>query len=276
MENANYQTEILNSNLYKIFGGVYNDFRSVAKSDYMFELEPLEYEDFTDAIDKEYVKCIVLLENHIPTAFLVYTTAISESIELNVIHCLGNEDLTTKRKLLMERFLQETEAERKDKVVCYPLLGVQSSFTSDIAHYGFKFVGLAVLRFMMDNKNSEEILRSISNEPQDESYKVVTWDDLYFDAAVDVIHEGFKTASDALFDTRYLTKEGTNDILDKIINGVYGEFLPESTSVLLHNGRPCGFCFTNITGGRIANIPLVSIKKNIKEKVWQNIWLKNL
>ena len=37
MEKANYQTEILNSNLYKIFGGVYNDFRSVAKSDYMFK-----------------------------------------------------------------------------------------------------------------------------------------------------------------------------------------------------------------------------------------------
>ena len=266
MENANYQTEILNSNLYKIFGGVYNDFRSVAKSDYMFELDPLDYEGFIDAIDKEYVKCIVLLENHIPTAFLVYTTAISESIELNVIHCLGNDDLTTKRRLLIERFLKETEAERKEKVVCYPLLGVQSSFTSDIAHYGFKFVGLAVLRFMMDNKNSEEILRSVANEPQDESYKVVTWDDLYFDAAVDVIHEGFKTASDALFDTRYLTKEGTNDILDKIVNGVYGEFLPESTSVLLHNGRPCGFCFTNITGGRIANIPLVSIKKEHQGK----------
>jgi len=266
MENANYQTEILNSNLYKIFGGVYNDFRSVARTDYMFELDPLEYDDFVDAVDKEYVKCIVLLENHIPTAFLVYTTAISESIELNVIHCLGNEDLTTKRRLLMERFMKETEAERKEKVVCYPLLGVQSSFTSDIAHYGFKFVGLAVLRFMMDNKNSEEILRSVPNEPQDESYKVVTWDDLYFDAAVDVIHEGFKTASDALFDPRYLSKEGTNDILDKIVNGVYGEFLPESTSVLLHNGRPCGFCFTNITGGRIANIPLVSIKKDHQGK----------
>lgn len=266
MENANYQTEILNSNLYKIFGGVYNDFRSVARTDYMFELDPLEYEDFTDAIDKDYVKCIVLLENHIPTAFLVYTTAISESIELNVIHCLGNEDLATKRKLLIERFLKETEEERKDKVVCYPLLGVQSSFTSDIAHYGFKFVGLAVLRFMMDNKNSEEILRSIANEPQDESYKVTTWDDLYFDAAVDVINEGFKTASDALFDPRYLTKEGTNDILDKIVNGVYGEFLPESTSVLLNNGRPCGFCFANVTGGRIANIPLVSIKKEHQGK----------
>ena len=260
MENTNYETQILNSNLYKIFAGVYNDFRSVAANDYMFELAPLEYQDFIDAIDKDYIKCIVLLENHIPTAFLVYTTAISESIELNVIHCLGNEDLLAKRKLLIERFLQETEKERAEKVVCYPLLGVQSGFTSDISHYGFKFVGLAVLRFMMDNKNSEEILNSIPQEPQDESYKITTWENMYYDRAVEIIHGGFKTASDALFDTRYLTKEGTDDILDKVVNGIYGEFLPETTSVLMYNGRPCGFCFTNITGGKIANIPLVAIE----------------
>lgn len=266
MEKTNYETAILTSNLYKIFIGVYNDFRSAASSDYMFELPPLEYQEFIDAVDKEYVKCIVLLENHIPTAFLIYTTAISESIELNVIHCLGNEDLLNKRKLLLERFLKETEKERADKVVCYPLLGIQSGFTSDISHYGFKFVGLAVLRFMMDNKNSEEILNSLASEPKDESYKVTTWENMYYDDAVKIIHEGFKTASDALFDTRYLTKEGTDDILDKIVNEVYGEFLPETTSVLMYNGHPCGFCFTNITGGKIANIPLVSISKEHQGK----------
>lgn len=266
MENANYETQMLDSNLFKIFTGVYNDFRAKAREDYMFELDPLEYEDFVDAVKKEYVKCIVLLENHIPTAFLVYTSAISESIELNVIHCLGNEDLLSKRKLLMERFLQETETERKEKVVCYPLLGVQSDFTSDIAHFGFKFVGLAVLRFMMDNKNSEEILNSVAQTPQDESYTITTWEDMYFDKAVEVIHEGFSTASDALFDPRYKSIEGTNDILDKVVNGIYGEFLPEATSVLLHNGRPCGFCFANVTGGKIANIPLVSIEKEHKGK----------
>lgn len=266
MENANYETQMLDSNLFKIFTGVYNDFRVKAREDYMFELDPLEYEDFVDAVKKEYVKCIVLLENHIPTAFLVYTSAISESIELNVIHCLGNEDLLSKRKLLMERFLQETETERKEKVVCYPLLGVQSDFTSDIAHFGFKFVGLAVLRFMMDNKNSEEILNSVAQTPQDESYTITTWEDMYFDKAVEVIHEGFSTASDALFDPRYKSVEGTNDILDKVVNGIYGEFLPEATSVLLYNGRPCGFCFANVTGGKIANIPLVSIENEHKGK----------
>ena len=119
---------------------------------------------------------------------------------------------------------------------------------------------------MMNNKNSEEVLNSVAQEPQDESYKITTWENMYYDKAVEVIHEGFKTASDALFDTRYLTKEGTDDILDKIVNGVYGEFLPETTSVLMHNGRPCGFCFTNITGGKIANIPLVSISKEHQGK----------
>ena len=266
MENANYETQMLNGSLCKIFTGVYNDFCSVAKSDYMFELDPLDYQGFIDAIEKNLIKCIVLLENHIPTAFLVYTTAISESIELNIIHCLGNEDLLTKRKILVERFLQETEQERQDKVVCYPLLGVQSNFTSDIAHFGFKFVGLVVLRFMMDDQTSEEILKSSPMYPQDTNYSVVSWDNIYFDKAVEVIHEGFSKASDALFDTRYKTVEGTSDILDKIINNIYGEFLPESTSVLLYKGEPCGFCFTNITAGRIANIPLVAIAEEHQGK----------
>ena len=80
---------------------------------------------------------VVLKENLIPTAFLVYTTSISESIELNIIHCLGTEDETAKYKALVEKFLQLTEAERQKKVVSYPMLGHQSVFTADIAKYGF-------------------------------------------------------------------------------------------------------------------------------------------
>ena len=32
--------------------------------------------------------------------------------------------------------------------------------------------------------------------------------------------------------------------------------------MLLYNEKPCGFVFANITGGKIANIPLVAIEKN--------------
>ena len=57
MENTNYETELLTPDMYKIFAGIYNNFRSVAAEDYMFELPPVEYEEFIDSIDKNYIKC---------------------------------------------------------------------------------------------------------------------------------------------------------------------------------------------------------------------------
>ena len=149
MTEINYEVELLESSTFKIFKGVYNDFKSKAVKEYKFELEPLEYEEFISAVENGYLKCIVLKENLIPTAFLVYTSSISEAIELNIVHCLGVEDEIAKQKALIEKFLALTEAERQNKIVSYPMLGQQSVFTSDIAKYGFKFIGLAVLRFIM-------------------------------------------------------------------------------------------------------------------------------
>ena len=261
MAETNYKVELLDSSVFKIFKGVYNDFKSKAVSEYKFELEPLEYEEFLSAIENNYMQCIVLKENDIPTAFLVYTTSISESIELNLIHCLGTEDETTKQKLLIEKFLELTEAERQLKVVSYPMIGHQSIFTADLAKYGFKFVGLAVLRFFMGNASSERILENMKLPEKPEEYKIVSYADMYREDAIRVIHEAFKDTQDALYDTRFKSVEGTEDIINKIVESIYGEFLPEATSVLLYNDKPCGFAFANVTGGRIANLPLVGIEK---------------
>ena len=264
-EEQKYEVQPITSNLYKIFQGVYTDFKSKAISEYMFELPPLEYDEFIDAIDKNYMKGIVLLENHIPTAFLLYTLAISEGVELNLIHCLGDEDVVTKRKLLVEKFLELTKKERKDKVVCYPMIGPQSDFACDISFFGFKFVGLAVLRFLFNTQTSENILRSVNLNPLEDSYDIQKWDDVYFEDVVRIINSTFKTASDALFDPRYKTLDGTRDILDKIVQNVYGEFLSDASYILLCNKRPCGVCLANING-TIANIPLVGIEKEHQGK----------
>ena len=266
MTEANYIAEILDGSTFKIFKGVYNDFKSKAIPEYKFELEPLEYEEFIDAVEKGYLKCIVLKENQIPTAFLVYTTSISEAIELNIIHCLGNEDEITKRKLLIEKFLELTESERQTKVVSYPMLGHQSVFTADIARYGFKFVGLAVLRFMMDNASSERILENMKLPELKEGYKIVSYLDDYREDAIRIIHDSFKDSSDAVYDSRFKTVDGTRDGINKIVENVYGEFLADFSSVLLYNEKPCGFAFANVTGGKIANIPLVAIEKNHRGK----------
>lgn len=266
MAENNYEVELLDSSFFKIFKGVYNDFKSKAVSEYKFELEPLEYDEFINAVEKNYLKCIVLKENLIPTAFLVYTTSISESIELNMIHCLGTEDETKKYKVLMEKFLELIEAERTNTVVSYPMLGHQSVFTGDIAKYGFKFIGLAVLRFIIGNASSERILEHLKLDEKSDEYKIVSYSSIYKDDAIRVIHESFKDTQDAMFDTRFKSIEGTTDIINKIVENIYGDFLPEATSVLLYNNEPCGFSFANVTGGKIANIPLVAIDKNHRGK----------
>ena len=261
MSENNYKVELLDKDNRKIFKGVYNDFKSKAASEYKFELAPLEYEEFIDAVERKYMNCIILKENEIPTAFLVYTTSISESIELNIVHCLGAEDEAAKIKLLVEKFMELTEAERMSKVVTYPMLGHQSVFTADLAKFGFKFVGLAVMRFMTGNASSERILENMKLKELPEGYRIVGYNDLYREDLIKTIHECFKDTQDALFDTRFKSIEGTKDIINKIVENIYGEFMPDVTSVLLYNNLPVGFALSNVTGGTIANIPLVAIDK---------------
>ena len=274
MTSNTFQAQILTKDLYKIFAGVYSDFRVAAIENYRFELEPLSYEDFIDSIEKKLIQCIVLLENNIPTAFLAYTTVISEAVELNVIHCLGDEDLSEKRKVLLEKFLSETQEARKEKIVCYPMIGKQGDFVAEISHYGFKFIGLAVMRFIFQNPNCETVLKNAFLSEKPVEYDISDWRNEYFEDAVEIVHKAFENTSDALFDPRFKTIEGTKDIVSKIINGVYGEFLPEAVSVLLHNGLPCGFCFVNITSGKIANIPIFAIAPEHQGKGFSKHLLK--
>lgn len=244
----------------KVFKGVYDDFKNRSFSDYKFELEPLEYDEFIDCVEKELIKCIILLEDEIPTAFMVYTTEISEAVELNMIHCLGSENTNIKRKILLEKFI-ELEAEvLKTKIVTYPMLGSQEEFVPEIANYGFKMVGVAVLRFNFANTASLEIFKRCKLPSISPDYKITGWKNEYFNAIVTVVNNAFKNTSDAKFDPRFATKEGTKDIVEKITNETYGTFLPECTSVLIKKGKPVGVCFANITAGKIANIPIIGIE----------------
>lgn len=261
-----FEARLLTKNDYKGFAPVYEDFRTRAIDEYSFELEPLGFEDFTEAVEKNLIDCLVLFEDSIPVAFLVYTTAISEAIELNIIHCFKMENMQERAMYLVKKFLELTKSERADKIVCYPMLGAQKDLIGDIALYGFKFVGIAVLRFMMSGTNSREILKMAEIPELPEDYKVVEWDNKYFDDAVEVVQEGFETSADALFDPRFKTIEGTKDIISKIVENIYAEFLPEATSIILYKDEPVGFCFMNLTGGSIANIPIVSIKKDFQGK----------
>ena len=260
-EILSYKVQEYTDEIKNIFRGVYNDFKSKAYSEYKFELEPLDYEEFTASVNEGLIKCLILLEEEIPTAFMVYTTEISEALELNMIHCIGDEKLNEKRKLLMEKFLEVNKELLKEKVVTYPMLGSQEQFTPEITKYGFKLIGLAVERFEFGNIKSIEIFKAYKQRTLPEDYKIVKWDEKYSEDIINIINTSFKETSDALFDPRFLSSDGSRDILTKIVTGIYGRFLPDCTSVLLYKDKPVGICFANITAGRIANVPIIGMGK---------------
>lgn len=270
-----YNTKFLAAQEYGSFESLYEDFRNKAASEYNFELEPLDYDGFLEALDKDLIKCIVLYEDDAPVAFLVYTTAISEAIELNIIHSETKDNFLERAKELLVKFLDVTKPLRQEKIVCYPMLGEQKSLIGVIAKLGFKFVGIEVLRFKFDSSVSKDIFDHARVVKLPEDYEVVSWNSKYFEDAVDVIQESFKDSSDALFDPRFTTKDGTRDIISKIVKDVYAEFMPNSTSVLLYKGQAVGFAFMNLTGGSIVNIPLVGIRQEHQGKGLSTIMLKH-
>src|SRR5574344_2783376 len=268
------EAKLLTSEDYADFEKLYEDFKKRAYTEYKFELQPLEFGDFVSSVEKGLIKCLILKEDDAPVAFLVYTTCISEALVLNIIHTINSENKSARVDALLRKFIELTKEERQDKVVCYPMLGSQKDLISDIGKFGFKFVGIAVLRFFFEGTNSKDILKMASIDDMEKCYSLTPWTDDYFDDAVSIMHEAFHSSSDALFDPRFKSLDGTADILTKITKGIYAEFLPEATSVLLCDGHPVGYCFANLTGGKVAKIPLVGLIKHHQNKGLSKYMLK--
>ena len=246
-----YKVEKYQEEYYRIFSGVYNDFKQKAKSDYNFELEPLDYDNFVKSIEKGFIHCLILFEDSIPTGFLVYTTMISESLELNIIHCIGTENINTKRKLLLEKFIEINKHLMGEKIITYPMLGKQSQFASEIAKYGFKCINTSVMVFKPSDVNSINTMKSIYLPELEHNYSISNWNETYTKHIIQIINTSFKDSSDALFDHRFNSLKGCEDIVNKIVKNIYGKFLPEITKVLLYKNKPVGIIFANMTNKQI-------------------------
>ena len=116
-----FEARLIRREDYSSFEAIYNDFKDRAIEEYKFELPPLDYKGFINAIEKDLIKCIVLFENSLPTAFLIYTTSISEAVELNIIHSYKMENTQERSRYLIDEFMAETKQERQNMVVCYPM-----------------------------------------------------------------------------------------------------------------------------------------------------------
>ena len=267
---------MLSENYFKIFAGVYNNFRSKCASDYKFEIEPLNYDEFIEYFNKKLINCIILLEDDIPTGFLAYSCASSDVIELFLIHILGSENIDEKRDALMENFMLETTQRRKQALVSYPMLGVQTDYRDRAANFGFKFIDLGVMVFDINNKRLIKEIEQLNLYSIPIGYKIVPYSDIYSDELAGVILKSFDESSDINFDVRFGSIEGCRDIVEKITKSVYGRFLSHSSKVLLHENKLIGFCLSNVTGDSIGNIPLVGILKEHRGMGLSKLLLKSV
>jgi len=146
---------------------------------------------------------------------------------------------------------------------------------SKVGMHNIKAVKCISLHCIGITGQGEMYLKDLFVEKLPEGYTVEPWNDKYFDAAVEVINLGFKNSKDVLFDPRFLTTEGCSDVISKITGNIFGHFMPEETRVILKDGNVEGVCFVNMVTPAKANIPLISVRKNIRNKGLGKFLLKS-
>ena len=270
-----YEVAVLEEKYFRVFQGAYNDFRLKARIDYKFEIDPLNYEDFISSLNQGLIECIVLLEDSIPTGFLAYTTVPNDTIEIFVIHCLGNEDINEKRKCLFEKFMEQTKHARKHSIVSYAMLGVQESFREELSQHGFEFVDTGVVVFDIKNKQLIKEISQFNFMELPVGYKLTPYRDIYLEELAEVIENSFATSSDLKFDIRFSSLDGCRDITQKITSSIYGRFLPQASKLLLFENKLVGFCLANVTGDGIANLPLIGVLPEHRGRKLSSILVKN-
>ena len=247
---------------------LYAAFTKSASADFLFELPPLDFNNFKANFCDNFLKGYFCKNNDNAEAFLLYTDNLNRAIEITLIYTKDTNDSYKIKTILLEKFLQDIKSNYDNKIISYPMLGIQNDFTQDITNLNFKLVGEMILEFNFFNTISQVVLVKSDIPTIKSPYNIDKWQDIYFEDAAFTIKEEFSKLNDAKFDPRFLTIGGSKEILNCIINGYYGNFLPKITTVLKYEHKPIGYCFVNLTNSQIANIPIVVI-----EKKYQNLGL---
>ncbi len=267
--------EQITSNNFKKAKEIYNSFKAAALKDYKYSCEPVSYEQFISNIENNKLGALVLLEKSIPKGILIYSIENHKVIEVNIIHTTTTEDENNVRFLLLAELIKIFQSKNDLKIISYPLLGKQESFIRDIALLNFKMVGQSTIKFDFKSPISFRIFKK-AQTPQIEDYKLLTWDNKYKEQVIELINHSFKKTKSVNFDPRFLTYEGSKNVLEMILNNQYGVFLPSQCRLLLSNEEVKGFCLTTMVEEDKINIPLIAVKKDLRNEKMGNVLLKSV
>lgn len=254
---------------------LYEDFRAKATTDYEYGNPPVEFLLFIEDIQNKTLEGVAAFDGSVAAGILIYTLDKYGVIEINVIHPAEGQDETAVRFAILKELVARLKERQDWNVISYPMLGRQETFIRDIALLNFKFVGQSIVRFDFQSPIALRVFRN-SVIPELGDYKLSIWNENYREEAIQLINNSFKNTKNTYFDPRFATYEGAAEVVEMIVSGQYGEFLPEHCRLLLLEGNLEGLCLAVKLTDSVVNVPLVAVKKNIRNKGMGKLLLKSV
>jgi len=254
------ETIALTENNISDIHSLYDDFVKVAMQDFLFELPPLSFSEFSINFKKNYIKAYYCKEQEV-LGFLLYSDNLTQSIEITLIFSKYKENYNEIAKILLQKFIKDAKKNYKGKTISFPTLGIQNIFSNSIIELGFTPIEESILELDLTKPATTNFEIESENH-----YSLKPWQPEYFDIASEIIFNEFSKSNDAKFDTRFSTLSGVKQVLECITDSYYGNFLANATTVLMYNNIPVGFSFINLTTPEIANIPILVISKEHQNK----------
>jgi len=250
----------LNNNNIEEIRSIYNSFVNKATEDYLFEISPLNFDNFKDNFLNGFIKGYYSKDIN-SNGFLLYSDMLNQAIEITIIHTENTNQSFEIKKALLEKFLFDIKQIFNNKTISYPMLGIQNDFKDEITKLGFTPVSEMIVELNFENLTNDLELTQLA-----ENYKILPWNDVYLQDIVKIIQEEFSKLNDVKFDPRFKTIDGTKSIINEIVKSYYGDFDPRYTSVLFDRDKLAGCCFVNFTTHEIANIPIIALAKEYKNQ----------
>jgi ribosomal protein S18 acetylase RimI-like enzyme len=228
---------------------LYQAYTAVATTDYGLHTKPVGFDMLLQRLQEGVLEGYLIqdtAENRPLGFFLFCHEALQPVIEVQLLYLVEDVSLKATMDALMRTFLTDIKRLAGWNTVSYAMLGKQERAIRVMPWYGFKPTGQAVLTFALLDVISIEILKKQTFQALPINIQLVPGRELsseLLDSAAQCIYACFSNASDALWDPRFRTVEGSKEALALITSGAIGTHLLDFTTLAVQNNQVVGFCF---------------------------------
>jgi ribosomal protein S18 acetylase RimI-like enzyme len=251
---------------------LYERFSQKASQDYGWTSSPIDYETLEFAIRKQLMAGYFLTVNDPqaePMGLMLYRLEEHRAVEINLIY-LEDTPFKSALDVLMPQFIEDVRQLDGWDVISYALLGKQEEYVLTLPWYGFKPIGQTIFKFDMLDVLSVQIFKQQKFEPLPDEYRITAppltphGSLVHKDAIAECIYDAFCQSVDTLWDPRFRSVLGCQEVVRLIESNLMGDFLPTSSRFAFRGDDVVGFSFLVESTAVSANVPVIGTHRSVK------------